>query len=84
MNAEQPRRRSMDKLLELAERATVALERIAGALAGQPIRAVPEAAILADSGLSLRKCAEKHGVGVSVVRTLRAQATTEGQSHDPD
>ena len=54
----------------LLERAVEALERIAGALAGEPKPDVPDAALAADvkAGLSLRQCAEKHRVGVGRVR----------------
>jgi len=60
---------SEDRLL--LARAVVALERIAGALAGDHIYTIiPDETLVADidAGLSLRQCAVKHGVGVGRVR----------------
>lgn len=60
----------------LAERAVVALERIAGALAGEQIPHVPDAILVADleAGMSLRKVAAKHGVGVGQIRGAKNRA----------
>lgn len=67
-----------DKLIELAERAVDALERIAGALTGeQRAPLVPDEVLVADLRMmSLRAVARKHGVGVGRVRgaALRARS----------
>ena len=62
--------KSPDRVAELVERAVNALERIAGAIAGEAKPDVSDATLAADmrTGMSLRKCAEKHGVGVGRVR----------------
>jgi len=53
-----------------------ALSRVRAAMAHVPVRSHAEivSAVRADNGLSLRACAAKHAVGVSVVRGIRARA----------
>lgn len=74
----------MEEHSALSGRTAAALERIAGALAGEAplIDDALRDAIRRDweSGLSLRKCAEKHGVGVGVVRGLAARSLQDGES----
>jgi len=69
-------------LLALAERAVVALERIAAALNRAGVPHIPDEVLVADveAGLSLRRCAAKHNVGVGRVRgaIARAQAAMIG------
>lgn len=64
---------------ELLARAVVALERIAGAMAGQQIPDPPDEFLVHDlnAGMSLRAVAQKHGVGVGKVRGARARAASE-------
>jgi uncharacterized protein (DUF697 family) len=67
----------------LIERAVLALERIAGALAAEPLP-VSEAAVLdtLSKGASLRSCARLHGTTVGIVRGIRARKALEGSADD--
>lgn len=66
---------------ELLERGVLALERIAGALAAEPLP-VSEAAVLdsLSKGASLRSCARLHGTTVGVVRGIRARAALNSEA----
>lgn len=71
--------------IRLLERAVQALERIAGALAGEAAPDVPDEVLAADVafGMSLRACAEKHGVGLGRVRGAVTRAALTPQSKEP-
>ncbi len=68
-----------EALNALGERAVVALERIAGVLAGQTAPKVSDETLVADRaiGMGLRAVAAKHGVGVGRVRGADTRAQSE-------